>query len=204
MTICGISISLALSGILSYLLAFLQGLQLVFHLPMLWVIVPGNVSNFLAIVLPVMQFDLLDSSWTTEKIYTFDTEAQEELNELILDQMEDLGYDSHNSILLLGSIFIYIVAYFALLMLLPAIKKLLGPKSKYWVKLYKIMVFNFIIAIFYECHLEMLISGILNFKHPLYSTNGETSGFVFSLFLVIVTMIFMPLFFIWMLFQDKK
>ena len=167
---------------------------------MLSVIVPGNVGNFLAILLPVMQFDLLDSSWTTEKIYSFDTEAQEELNELILDQMEDLGYDSHNSILLLGSIFIYIVAYFALFILLPVIKKALGPKSKYWVKLYKIMVFNFIIAIFYECHLEMLISGFLNFKQPLYSMNGETSGYAFSLFLITVTIIFMPLFFIWMLF----
>jgi hypothetical protein len=77
--------------------------------------------------------------------------------------MEDLGYDSHNSILLLGSIFIYIVIYFAVFVLLPLIKKVLGEKSKYWVKIYKFMVFNFILAIFYECHLEMLISGILNF-----------------------------------------
>ena len=130
---------------------------------MLSIIVPGNVSNFLAIILPIMQFDLLDSSWTTEKVYSFDFEAQEELNELILDQMEDLGYDSHNSILLLGSIYIYIVAYFALFVLQPLIKKILGTKSKYWVKIYRLLVFEFILAIFYECHLEMLISGILNF-----------------------------------------
>ena len=167
---------------------------------MLSVIVPGNVSNFLAILLPVVQFDLFDSSWTTEKIYSFDTEAQEELKELILDQMEDLGYDSHNSILLLGSIYIYIVAYFSIFMLLPVFKRVLGAKSKYWIKLYKIMVFNFIIAIFYECHLEMMISGVLNFQQPLYSTNGETSGYAFSFFLIIVTIIFMPLFFTWMLF----
>jgi hypothetical protein len=51
---------------------YLRGVQLVCHLPMLKVSVPGNVSSFYENLIPFVQFDMMGSDWTTELIFDFD------------------------------------------------------------------------------------------------------------------------------------
>ena len=69
---------------------------MILHLPMLRIIIPANVSAFFQIILPVVQFDLLDPEWTTELIMEFDEEPEEDFLEdisyKVFDQMQDLGY----------------------------------------------------------------------------------------------------------------
>ena len=43
----------------TYFMMWINSIQLVTHLPMMMVIVPGNVSAFLEAILPVITFDLI-------------------------------------------------------------------------------------------------------------------------------------------------
>jgi hypothetical protein len=71
-------INLVFQGAMSYLVSFINSLQFLIHLPLFNIVIPGNVNHFFKILVPVVQFDILDSSWTTEKIFDFDHEDLEE------------------------------------------------------------------------------------------------------------------------------
>lgn len=47
------------------------------------VIMPSNVSMLFTLMIPVVMFDIMDSSWTTELFLTFDEEGEERLAESI-------------------------------------------------------------------------------------------------------------------------
>jgi len=74
---------------------------------MMHVIIPGNVNMFFSILIPIVMFDIIDSEWSTELVFTFDSEGQEETAKDMSGQIMDLGYDSRNSILNLGSVFVF-------------------------------------------------------------------------------------------------
>ena len=56
------------------------------HLPLLNILMPANVNSFLQVLVPVVQFDILDSSWTTEYIFEFDEDYLDETSIDIPDQ----------------------------------------------------------------------------------------------------------------------
>jgi len=72
-------LNIVFSGGMLYFLTLIRSLQIVLHIPMLKVILPGNVSLFFSQVISVAMFDILDSDWTTKKVLSFDEEKQEEL-----------------------------------------------------------------------------------------------------------------------------
>jgi hypothetical protein len=74
---------------------------------MFYIILPPNVLRYLEVVKPVVTFDLLPSDAIRDAIFTIDYEKQREFQKELLDQMEDLGYQTHNSIAILGSLWIY-------------------------------------------------------------------------------------------------
>jgi hypothetical protein len=43
----------------SYMMMWMNSMQLITHLPMMQVIVPSNVSAFLQAILPVITFDII-------------------------------------------------------------------------------------------------------------------------------------------------
>ena len=45
---------------MDYFIGLINSLQMVIHLPMLWIIMPGNVTTFFKIILPIVMFDVLD------------------------------------------------------------------------------------------------------------------------------------------------
>lgn len=100
---------------------YLRGAQIVCHLTMFSTVVPANVSSFFENLIPFVQFDILDPEWTTMIIFDFDFKKHRKLSVYILDQMQDLGYETHSSILTLGSIWIfacfYLLKLFVFLML---------------------------------------------------------------------------------------
>jgi len=98
--------ALACSGF-RYFSWYMRSLQMCIHLPMLQTIVPANVSLFYSSLLPIITFDILDPEWTTQLWFNFDYEKQRMLQDYELDQLEDLGYETHNSILNLGSMWIF-------------------------------------------------------------------------------------------------
>ena len=120
----GLNILMTGSESMDYFIAMINSLQMIIHLPMLWVVMPGNVAMFFKLILPIVMFDVLDSLDDTEYDPNNYIPYDEDLNELdknkFISQMKDLGYKTHNSILNLGSLFILLTVYFVrLIMLLP-------------------------------------------------------------------------------------
>jgi len=105
----GFFVNLALSSMIMYL----KSLQMIIHLPLMHILVPPNVSVFFAKIIPVVSFDVLDPAWTTELVLEFDDPVHRDSEDMILDQMADLGYETHNSIYNLGSLVIFLVFYIA-------------------------------------------------------------------------------------------
>lgn len=60
------------------MLELIRTLQLILHFPILKILMPANVSEFFSIIIPVAMFDVLDTDYTTEIIFEFDEEGQDE------------------------------------------------------------------------------------------------------------------------------
>lgn len=161
----------AFPGAASLLVSWINSLQILIHLPMLYIIIPANVSQFFGVIIPIVTFDVLDPEYTTMLVLDFDEDRQEELNIKILDQMEDLGYDSHNSILNLGSLAIFTVIYFVKVILYFIILKpyvrFSGRGASFQQSLQDSLFFGEIIFLTLESYFEFLIAGYLNIQEPL-------------------------------------
>ena len=100
-----------------YMIINLRTLQMILHLPLVKVIVPGNVSMFFQTMIPIAMFDIFESSYTTEVLLDFSEQQQEQFQAERLDQMTDLGYESNSAMLNLGSLAIFTILYFVKLVL---------------------------------------------------------------------------------------
>lgn len=70
-----INLLMAGTGSLEYLIGMINSLQLVIHLPLMHIIMPGNVAMFFKIILPFVMFDFLDTDFVTSLFFEFDEEA---------------------------------------------------------------------------------------------------------------------------------
>jgi hypothetical protein len=166
----------------------IRGLSIIIHLPLIIVLIPGNLSIFFENLIPIVMFDFLqnDEGIDASMVLEFDEEAQIENQVYLLDQMENLGYNTHNCIQNLGTIVFLILVYsfevFICLILVRALAKYYEgkPRTVYESLLSKLF-FAEIITIVLEGYFELLISGTLNLRRPLYSTKGEmiSNGFAF-------------------------
>ena len=78
MMIISFCINLVLSGAASYLMGWINSLQLIIHLPMLMTLIPANVASFFSLILPIVQFDLIPQEYSYDLILNFDDEPDEE------------------------------------------------------------------------------------------------------------------------------
>lgn len=150
----------------------------------------------------MVTFDILDPSYTTELVFEFDENKQELLNEEILDQMEDLGYDTHNSMLNLGSLAIFSFVYFVKLgvyvfVVLP-VKYFTGRGSKMMKSMQETLFYGEFIFLVIEAYLEFLIAGYLNLKEPITTKNGEVLSIAIGWYCALTTLIVMPAAFVYM------
>ena len=134
-----------------------------------------------------------------ERFWTFDIDKQNELNIHILDQMEDLGYDSHNSVLLLGSLAIFAMWYWTrvFLYIFIVVPFVLCFKKgfKYVKQIRKILFFRDFIAITIEGYFEYIIAAYLNLSYPLYKMSGKIMGVGVGWYSAFLVLILFP--FIW-------
>jgi hypothetical protein len=131
------------------------------------------------------------------------------LNDEVLDQFENLGYDSHNALLLLGTVgvvsLVWILrAFIFWTVMYPIAKFTKWKKFRRFVKSQRsALFFNEILHLGIEGCLTFAISGYFNLKHPFYGFNGERLGVPFGLFSVCLSCIFVPLSMIWFLCLDR-
>lgn len=117
--------------------------------------------------------------------------------------MQDLGYDSNNSLQLLGSLFIMAVFYFMrVLIYYPVILcviRLFKVGKNYGRTLKEQLFFGEIIMINIEAYMELLISGYINYSFPLNTTDGEKLGLYVSWYAFATCLLLMPCANIWVL-----
>ena len=203
-------VNLIMSGAMGYMVAWINALQMILHLPMLLILIPANVAAFFSIILPVVQFDLLDPDWTTNLVFEFDDEPEEVFEESfgskVFDQMKDLGYETHNSMQLLGSLFIFSLLWFVRsLLFFPVVKlfvRLTKKGQQYHDKLRDTLFYGEIIIISVESYIELLIAGYLNVKYNLNTTGGELFALWVSYYCLFMCLAVMPILSVWILTRD--
>jgi len=116
-----------------------------------------------------------------------------------------LGYDTHNSVQILGSLWVFsALFYLRLLILWPLIKmvslyvKKLVPYSN---KLLQELLFGEIILISLEAYFEFLIGGYMNTYFSLNVMSGERIGTYTGYYSLIIACLVMPAFMIYVLCQ---
>ena len=80
---------------------------------MMRVIVPGNVSMLMSVIFPIVMFDILENDKGIDANMLFDFDEGVPLENQMLDQMEDMGYDTFICILNLGTMYFILMLYFA-------------------------------------------------------------------------------------------
>jgi len=182
---------------------------------------PANVNSFLQVLVPVVQFDILDSSWTTEYIFEFDEDYLEETSKGIPDQTKNLGYETHNAVLNLGSIGIFSFLYYAKFAFLLAPLKLLRKYKlcdSLLTKLVSSMIFSEILELNFDGYLEIIIAGVLDWQDnsssrsnsrslSAYDISNMTSGEIASNAIGGYSMLLsglMPILSLWVAFQSNE
>lgn len=111
-------------SIIIYLLTFSQQtvrsffimirtLQLVMHVPIFQVTLPANIMSAIEVFFPLLGFDLLEVVLDWEKSpLKFDFDGYEAYSEeFIYGQVNDMGYDMPNTILVLNTLAILLLLY---------------------------------------------------------------------------------------------
>ena len=117
------------------------------------------------ILIPVVMFDILEELNLLSGLFSEPPFGQGE-DTSVLDQMSDLGYDSYNLVLNLGTLFIMIGLYILKVLVLFIV---LLPLSKLWPdtfydfykKVKKQLFFGDLILIFLEGFMEFLTSSMI-------------------------------------------
>ena len=73
---------------------------------------PPNVASIFKIILPLITYDMLADYISPEDFFDFDIGSQIALKPMLKDNFIQMGYETHNSILNLGSSSILIMIYF--------------------------------------------------------------------------------------------
>lgn len=111
--------------------------------------------------------------------------------------MKDLGYRTHNSMLNLGSLFIFTILYLikvAFLPLLALVVTISGRGRKYYQTLKQQLFFKEIIILLVEGCMEFLISGYLNILEPIHGSEflGESLSLYIGWYSMVKIMIILP------------
>ena len=95
---------------MSYQFQLLRALQLCLHLPIMAIVFPANALSFIAELMQCITYDVLEG--LTEYFFTFSEEYKEKYIKTIDHQVQDIGYESHFSLLNMGSLGLFLTIYF--------------------------------------------------------------------------------------------
>jgi len=116
--------------------------------------------------------------------------------------MQDLGYETHNSVLNLGSLAIFLALYFLkmlLYLLMEATVRLTGRGQGLAKFLKQGLFFGDILALVIDAYFEFIISGYLQGLHPLFTASGEKVSIYIGAVGFILAFVILPSLLIWQL-----
>jgi hypothetical protein len=122
--------------------------------------------------------------------------------------MKDLGYETHNSVLLLGSLGIFAMWYWSRVLFYVFILIPLAIFSKRFLKyayvLKRKLFFGDLITITIEGYFEYIIAAYLNLSIPLKKGSGEILGNVLAFYSAILCLFLFPMIWVVLLFTSQK
>ena len=192
---------------MEHFIVMINSLQIAIHLPILNVLLPSNVVMFFEKLLPIVMFDIIKDEW---RINPSDFLQYDEENNGLIDnpkfprQMANIGYDTHNFLQNVGSLQIFLLVYFLRILFtltLKVVNLLTGAGSELLKKQLKRIFFTDLILIFIEGYMEFLIAGYLQYGNDSInmSYSGEKIAGYLGNFSIIVSIILIPLGFVFML-----
>ena len=107
-----------------------------------------------------------------------------------------MGYETHNSLLNLGSIFIFGCIYALRILIFLALKlvsKISKKKFKYTKKLKDQLFWSEGLSIFLETFFELVISGYFSTTARIVTSNGEIIGYIVGIGCLVIALVLLPL-----------
>ena len=118
-----------------------------------------------------------------------------------------MGYETHNSVLNLGSCSLFIILYLIMLIILLIIY-LFAWKTGKGTSLYKFLkknlIFGSLISLLIEPYMEILISSYLNIIAPVTTKNGDQVGIYTGYVGGIITCGIFPISLLWVISRNKQ
>ena len=118
--------------------------------------------------------------------------------------LEEMGYETHNVLLNMGSLYVYFSLFTSGLVLMGILKivKSFVPLSiidKLYLKLKDTIFWGSFLILFTEGYLEILISAYLNTLSSVNYTSSDEFSFVMSYLLIVIQVFVLPAAYIYML-----
>jgi hypothetical protein len=111
--------------------------------------------------------------------------------------MENLGYETHNSIILLGCLGLVAMYWitrvvFYVFAVIPFVV-ITKHGVKFAKKLKRQLFFGDLLVVTTEGYFEFLIAAYLNLERPIHSTNGEVLAIWMGWFSLFISIVFYPI-----------
>jgi hypothetical protein len=208
-TIYTLALSMVLADAVRKLLTTLLTLQVIIHMFMYTVPFPGNISNIIKKIKPIVSFNLMKSlSKYTEKVFKFDTLGQLALKKkYLIPAVKNMGVGHMNCIVNLKNIF-QLVVYYLLQVAFALFLRMVVIFSGKCIARYKDLSFKLffggMIQIVQAGFIPITIAVFLQLSYPLDTTYGEIIGYRIGQAVAFLAFVLYPIFMIGVIFTSKE
>ena len=185
---------------MDHFILMINSLQIAMHIPLFSSALPGNVILFLQRVIDIVMFDIVKEEWKINptNIMEFDQVGNEytkdEQARMFPGQMQEIGYENHNFIQNVGSLYLFIAIYIFKLIILGILKlwsMFIGKQTEAYKSLFKQVIFSDLLILFLEGYMELCIAGFIRYHcvKPLFSDNLPAEIFSDTMCVICISMI---------------
>jgi len=174
--------------------------------------IPGNLSSFIEQIMSMVGLDVLDLlvDWEEQpgaSLMKFDFERHEQKEDDISNMMQDLGFSSHNSILVLNTVAVVLLILWAkslFVLLLKPCRSLHSKLQQTHDKWKKGLILNAFIDLYISTYFEFMISSIFTLEFGTYAYYGEVISLVITIFSILFGLLIIPALSVWVIFQTEE
>ena len=118
--------------------------------------------------------------------------------------MENIGYETHNTILNLSTLYFVMWFYLVKVMIFGILHVSNKRNNRLYMQLRSTLFWGEILTIMMEGFMELYISGYLEYQYPLSTLNGEKQARVIGYLCLFLSLVLLPSLLSWVLYQNKE
>ena len=111
--------------------------------------------------------------------------------------MENIGYDTHNTILNLSSLYFVLMFYLLKIVVFATLYLTRHRSNKVYLALRKTLFWEELLTLSIEGFMELYISGYLEYSYPLDTQPGEVKAKIIGYLCLVQSLIVFPSLLIW-------